>query len=112
MKTIKQRLLDATTIATAPRQLERCCGDALAEILRLERIIEEGEAAPDLPPIGTLLKIKWRDPNADWPYFWLVKTGRERIKLKGADYPDGSANHDGGVFWARVDSMDSIEEAE
>lgn len=64
-----------------------------------------------LPPIGTLLKIRWCDPNHDWPYFFLVLVDpeRERIRLKGADYPDGSAEHDGDVFWAQINEIDSIE---
>ena len=64
-----------------------------------------------LPPIGALLKIRWCDPSHDWPYFWLadVNIGQERIRLKGADYPDGSAKHDGDVFWALISEIDNIE---
>ena len=46
------------------------------------------------------LHIIWRDPNRDWPYFWLQKKDGKFLFLKGADYPDGSAKHDGDEFWA------------
>lgn len=55
-----------------------------------------------------LLYITWRDPNADWPYFWLLKTDGDWLKLKGADYPDGSGKHNGDVIMANRKEIKEI----
>ncbi len=47
-----------------------------------------------------LVQIEWRDPASDWPWFYLLKMRGEWLHLQGADYPDGSAKHDGDCFWA------------
>lgn len=47
----------------------------------------------------TLVQIEWRDPESDWPWFWLLNMRGEWLHLQGADYPDGSAKHDGDCFW-------------
>lgn len=39
MKTIKDYLLDATCIAMDKREIEKHCGNALAELTRLEKVI-------------------------------------------------------------------------
>jgi hypothetical protein len=63
-----------------------------------------------------LVKIRWKDPRYDWPWFWLLKTDGARIKLKGADYPNGSAKHEGDVFYvhkseiAQIESYDGLDE--
>lgn len=48
------------------------------------------------------VRITWRDPRDDWPYYRLldIRSRDGTIKLRGMDYPDGSAKHDGDVFWA------------
>lgn len=46
-----------------------------------------------------LVKITWADPAHDWPWFWAIRFKGEWVKLRGADYPDGSAKHDGDSFW-------------
>ena len=55
-----------------------------------------------------LLYITWRDQASDWPYFWLLKTKGDWLKLKGADYPDGSATHKGDVFMAHQADIKQI----
>ena len=46
-----------------------------------------------------LVHIEWHDPESDWPWFWLLNVRGEWLHLQGADYPDGSAKHDGDCFW-------------
>lgn len=46
-----------------------------------------------------LVQIEWRDPASDWPWFYLLKMRGEWLHLQGADYPDGSAKHNGDCFW-------------
>ena len=46
-----------------------------------------------------LVQIDWRDPASDWPWFYLLNMRGEWLHLQGADYPDGSAKHDGDCFW-------------
>lgn len=46
-----------------------------------------------------LVEIEWRNPDSDWPWFWLLRMDGEWLELKGADFPDGSAKHDGDSFW-------------
>lgn len=46
-----------------------------------------------------LVCIEWNDPESDWQWFRLIELRGEWICLQGADYPDGSAKHDGGTFW-------------
>lgn len=55
------------------------------------------------------VQIKWRDPSHDWPYFRLMKVSAkdDTIKLRGMDFPDGSAKHEGDEFW--VDWRDIVE---
>ena len=61
-------------------------------------------------PKQAYVKIEWVAPEHDWPYFYFLKEKKGgRIKLQGASYPDGSAHHDGDIFWARWDEMKSIE---
>jgi len=40
MKTIKENLKDATTFEMGKRELEKHCGNALSEIIRLEFVLE------------------------------------------------------------------------
>lgn len=47
----------------------------------------------------TLVKVDWCHPDNDWPWFWLLETCNDWLHLQGADYPDGSARHDGDCFW-------------
>lgn len=47
-----------------------------------------------------LVWIEWRDPESDWPWFFLLGRRGGRLHLQGADYPDGSAKHRGDCFWA------------
>lgn len=55
--------------------------------------------------MSELVHITWRDPASDWPYFYLLETRGEWVKLQGADYPDGSATHEGDVFMAHKDDI-------
>lgn len=57
--------------------------------------------------LSKLVEIRWHDPNRDWPYFVvLIVDGPMRmVALRGADYPDGSAKHDGDEFWADMDDV-------
>lgn len=52
--------------------------------------------------IGKRVRIEWVKPEDDWPYFELLKidSAADVVFLQGADYPDGSAKHDGDSFWA------------
>lgn len=52
-----------------------------------------------------LVQIEWRDPASDWPWFWLLGMRGEWLSLQGADYPDGSAKHDGDCFWVHKSSV-------
>lgn len=45
------------------------------------------------------MHIVWRDTNADWPWFYLLDMRNDWLHLQGADYPDGSAQHEGDTFW-------------
>ena len=54
----------------------------------------------DLTPlIGRSVEVQWHDPAHDWPYFRVVEVLGHCVKLRGEDYPDGSGQHDGSVFW-------------
>jgi hypothetical protein len=53
--------------------------------------------------------IQWRDPSNDWPWFYLVDFRGEWIKLKGADSPDGTAKHDGNMFWVHQSEINFWE---
>lgn len=59
------------------------------------------------------VKIVWRNPEYDWPYFRLleVDTEDDTIKLHGIDFPDGSAERDVDEFWADWRDVESIEPA-
>ena len=55
-----------------------------------------------------LVQIEWRDQASDWPWFWLLGTHGEWLHLQGADYPDGSAKHDGDCFWAHKSEVQTM----
>ena len=59
---------------------------------------------------GKKVKIRWRMPEHDWPYFTVlkVKPKKMRMKLRGEDYPDGSAYHCGDEFWVNDDEIVSM----
>jgi len=53
---------------------------------------------------GKHVEIRWRHQRMDWPYYVLLDVNDDgTLWLQGADYPDGSASHDGGIFWAMAD---------
>ena len=54
------------------------------------------------------MQIEWRDDGSDWPWFWLLGTNGEWLHLQGADYPDGSAKHDGDCFWAHKSEVQTM----
>lgn len=59
--------------------------------------------------MSDLVKIVWKAPDSTWPYFRLIGTKPHGwLKLKGADYPDGSIKHDGDTFLAHRDEIVSI----
>lgn len=55
---------------------------------------------------GKFVKVEWRKPEDDWPYFRLLEVNERTstIKLRGMDFPNGTAKHDGDEFW--VDWLD------
>ena len=55
-----------------------------------------------------LVQIEWRDDGSDWPWFWLLGTNGEWLHLQGADYPDGSAKHDGDCFWVHKSDVQTM----
>ena len=61
--------------------------------------------------IGADVCITWRSEYDDWPYFHVlrVKPGKGLLKLRGIDYPDGSAKHDGDEFWCSAREIESME---
>lgn len=60
---------------------------------------------------GKFVQIRWRDLADDWPYYLLldVDAKASTIKLRGMDFPDGSAKHDGDEFWADWADVRDIE---
>lgn len=52
-----------------------------------------------------LVHIDWKDPSNDWPWFYLQEINGQWVRLKGADYPDGTAKHQGDVFWAHYNDI-------
>lgn len=60
---------------------------------------------------GKFVQIRWRDPADDWPYYRLleIRSRSSTIKLRGIDFPDGSAKHDGDEFWADWSDVRDIE---
>lgn len=65
---------------------------------------------------GKRVRIEWKNPNDDWPYFRLVSIDARdsTIKLRGISYMDGGhlCRHDGDEFWADWSSVRSIEAAD
>ena len=57
---------------------------------------------------GKRVKIEWKDIRHDWPYFRVLCTVGEEVQLQGVDYPDGSAKHDGDVFWTDMGEIKSM----
>lgn len=57
-----------------------------------------------------LVKIEWEEYSGDWPYFYLDGFEGEWVKLTGADYPDGSAKHEGDSFWIHKSDIKSMQE--
>ena len=55
-----------------------------------------------------LVQIEWSNQESDWPWFWLLGTNGEWLHLQGADYPDGSAKHDGDCFWAHKSDVQTM----
>ena len=51
--------------------------------------------------VGSLVEIVWNSPEDDWPFFTVLKVKPKtgRMLLRGADYPDGTAMHEGDEFW-------------
>lgn len=60
------------------------------------------------PPADPLVYIHWKDPAHDWPWFILRGVRGEWLHLEGADYPDGSATHDGGCFWTHKSEIKAM----
>lgn len=46
----------------------------------------------------TIVNIEWKSEDDDWPWFYLIGLRGTTLTLQGADYPDGTGTHDGGVF--------------
>lgn len=60
---------------------------------------------------GKYVQIKWRDPDHDWPYYRLLEVDAKAstIKVRGMDFPDGSAKHDSDEFHADWSDVRKIE---
>jgi hypothetical protein len=60
--------------------------------------------------VGKLVRIEWVDEYNDWEYFIVLDVCQEdsTIYLKGADYQDGSAKHNGCEFWVDLADVKSI----
>ncbi len=58
-----------------------------------------------------LVKVTWTTPEiAAWPYFHFLATLPEGwVKLKGADYPDRSAKHEGSIIIVHRSELKEIE---
>ena len=63
-----------------------------------------------LKRIGPRVEIRWKSDCDDWPYFEIVEVcaADKTLQLRGADYPDGTAKHDGDSFWVDWDDIKSI----
>lgn len=59
-----------------------------------------------------LVNIVWNNPDSDWPWFYMLDTKPGWVKLKGADYPDGTAKHRGDVFWAPESAIKAMSATE
>lgn len=55
-----------------------------------------------------IVQITWAD-GSDWPWFYLLEMRGEWLNLQGADYPDGSAKHDGDCFWVHKSVVAKIK---
>ncbi len=55
------------------------------------------------------VKIRWVDPFNDWPNFYLVCRQGRRVLLKGRDWPEQNAKHEGDSFWVWLDEIKSVE---
>ena len=79
---------------------------------RAPRITDRGDGAyggsKEKP---TLVQIKWRDPENNWPWFLLLEMRGDWLHLQGADYPDGSAKHDGDCFWTHESAVLTMRSA-
>lgn len=60
---------------------------------------------------GKWVEIEWRKPEDDWPHFRLLAVNAKdsTIKLRGMDFPDGSAKHYGDEFWADFSDVKHIK---
>ena len=58
-----------------------------------------------------LVKVTWTEPGiAPWPYFHFLETFEGGwVKLKGANFPDGSAKHDGSIIIVHRSELKEIE---
>ena len=79
--------------------------------LKPERAMTHAEAKNLRTMKGKLVEISWRKPEDDWPYFLLLEVSAKdsTIKLRGMDFPDGSAKHEGDEFWADWRDVTNIE---
>ena len=62
---------------------------------------------------GKFVRIDWRNPYNDWPYFRLLEVSQKdsTIKVRGMDYPleFGGHKHDGDAFYADWGDVKAIE---
>lgn len=58
-----------------------------------------------------LVKVTWASIEfGEWPYFHFLETFEGGwVKLKGANYPDGSAKHDGSIIIVHRSELKEIE---
>jgi len=56
-----------------------------------------------------LVFIEWANPCDDWPWFYLLETNGDWLRLRGADFPDGSAKHGGDEILVHRSEIKSIK---
>ena len=63
-----------------------------------------------IPPelIGKEVFISWKDPDADWQHFRVLKNSASWLLLQGL--ADGDAEYTGTPFWVRESEIDMFEE--
>lgn len=61
--------------------------------------------------LGKIVRIQWANPKHDWPYFFVrdVDPKKGLVLLRGVDYPDGTAKHDGSFVSASAVEIKNLE---
>lgn len=94
-------------------ECQRSWDEALAAH-RSEQTRESGvkDSLTAQPDRRELVNIVWNDADSDWPWFYMLDTKPGWVKLKGADFPDGSGKHRGDVFWTPESAIKAMSATE